>query len=131
MPTEFAAHGNATTRVRSESSDVEVGEVDAALVVDVGEAHDDPKVVLQLEPRRDVRVVVEPRDDDLVAGPQSSRATVRVSAKLSVDMFGPKITSSAPQPRNPAAASRASAMSASVRRLVSYGPLVFALDSRR
>ena len=46
---------------------LEVGEVDVAVVRDVGEAHDEAEVVGQLEPRRDVAVVVEARDDDLVA----------------------------------------------------------------
>ncbi len=40
---------------------LEVGEVV------VGETHDDPDVVLKLQPGRDVGVVVEPRADDLVA----------------------------------------------------------------
>jgi hypothetical protein len=55
VPTEFAATGKPTTRVRSES----FGEP--------GDADDDPEVVRELEPGRDVAVVVERRDDDLVA----------------------------------------------------------------
>ena len=42
-------------------------EVEPALVVDIGEAHGQVAVVRELEPRRDVAVVVEPRADDLVA----------------------------------------------------------------
>jgi len=45
-------------------------------------------------------------------------------------MFAPKIVSSGLQPRNSAPVSRAWVISASVLRLVSYGPLVFAFDSR-
>ena len=47
---------------------LEVGEIDVAVVRDVGEAHDEAEVMRQLEPRRDVAVVIEARDDDLVAG---------------------------------------------------------------
>ena len=43
-------------------------------------------------------------------------------------MFGPKTASSGAQPRKRPAVSRARWSSASVRRLVSYGPLVFAFD---
>ena len=60
----------------------------------------------------------------------NSRPTVRESAKFSVVMFGPKTVSSAAQPRKRPAVSRARASSASVRRLVSYGPLVFAFEVR-
>ena len=41
-------------------------EVEAALVVDLAEANDEVLVVRELEPRRDVAVVVELRDEDLV-----------------------------------------------------------------
>ena len=54
-----------------------------------------------------------------------------MSAKFSVVMFAPKTTSSGVQPRKPAPTRRDSSTSASVRRLVSYGPLTFAFDSRR
>ena len=60
-----------------------------------------------------------------------SRPAVRERAKLSVVMFGPKTISSGAQPRNRPAVSRAFASSASVRRLVSYGPLVFAFEVRK
>ena len=46
---------------------LEVGEVERAVVADVGEPHDEVVVAGELEPRRGVRVVVEPRHDDLVA----------------------------------------------------------------
>ena len=59
-----------------------------------------------------------------------SRATVRESANESVVMFGPKVTSSQAQPRKRPATSRERLSSASVRRLVSYGPLVFAFEVR-
>ena len=45
----------------------EVGEIDVAVVGDVGEADDEAEVVCQLQPGCDVAVVVEARDDDLVA----------------------------------------------------------------
>ena len=43
---------------------LEVGQIDVALVGDVGEADLEAQVVGQLEPRRDVPVVVEAGDDD-------------------------------------------------------------------
>ena len=46
---------------------LEVVEVEAAVLVDVDEPHDEALVVRELEPRRDVGVVVEARDEDLVA----------------------------------------------------------------
>ena len=99
--------------------------------MDVGEADGQVAVVGELEPGRDVRVVVELRDDDLVAGPALAAGRARESAKLSVVMFAPKIASSGAQPRKRAAVVRERSTSASVRRLVSYGPLTFAFDSRR
>ena len=51
-------------------------EVEAALVVDLAQAHDEPLVVRELEPRREVAVVVELRADDLVSGaPQTPGGT--------------------------------------------------------
>ena len=68
----------------------------------------------------------------MISSPASnSRPAVRESAKLSVVMFGPKTISSLLEPRNRAAVARARSNSTSVRRLVSYGPLTFAFDSRR
>ena len=55
----------------------EVVEVEPAVVVDVAEPYDEPAVVGQLEPRRDVRVVVEPRHDDLVPGGPVPRRRAR------------------------------------------------------
>ena len=52
-------------------------------------------------------------------------------AKVSVVMLGPKTTSSLSQPRKSAMAARASAMTASVRRLVAYAPQVLALEFAR
>ena len=49
---------------------LEVLEVEREVVVHAGEADDDAEVVRELEPGRDVRVVVELRADDLVAGLQ-------------------------------------------------------------
>ena len=45
----------------------EVVVVERAVLLDLREADDDAEVALELEPGSDVRVVVEPRDDDLVA----------------------------------------------------------------
>ena len=67
----------------------EVVEVERRVLVDPDEADDEAEVVRELEPGGDVRVVVEPGDEDLVAC-RNSRAAVRVSAKLSVVMFAPK-----------------------------------------
>ena len=67
VPTEFAATGNATTRVRSGELGLEIGVVDLELVRQAGDVHDEAEIVRELEPRRDVRVVVERGDDDLVA----------------------------------------------------------------
>src|SRR6266516_4615937 len=61
----------------------------------------------------------------------SSRPAARESAKFSVVMFAPNATSSAPQPRNPAATRRASPTRRSLRTLVSNGPPRFAFDPRR
>ena len=47
---------------------LEVVEVERRVVMDVDESHGQILVVGELEPRRYVRVVVELRDDDLVAG---------------------------------------------------------------
>ena len=47
---------------------LEVVHVEPAVLVDVDEADDEIAVVRQLEPGRDVAVVVEPRDEDLVTG---------------------------------------------------------------
>jgi hypothetical protein len=61
----------------------------------------------------------------------SSRPIVLEREKLSVVMFGPNTTSSQAQPRNRPAVSRDRRAISSVRRLVSYGPLVFAFESRK
>ena len=47
---------------------LEVVEVEPASSSTLGEADDQVEVARELEPRRDVAVVVELRDDDLVAG---------------------------------------------------------------
>jgi hypothetical protein len=56
---------------------LEVVEVERAVVVDVGEADDQAEIVRELQPGRHVRVVVEPGDDDLVAGMQLARSRAR------------------------------------------------------
>ena len=67
MPTAFDAHGNATTRVPLGEQRAQVVEVEAALVVDLAETDRQTLVVRELEPRRDVAVMVELGADDLVA----------------------------------------------------------------
>jgi hypothetical protein len=57
--------------VRDERPEMVV--VDLEVVCEVREPHDDPEIVGDLEPRRDVSVVVEFRDHDLVARPQRPR----------------------------------------------------------
>src|ERR671918_1785754 len=52
--------------VRRAEEDVQVG--GGFLLPQVGEGYDEGGVVREFEPRRDVAVVVQPRDDDLVAG---------------------------------------------------------------
>ena len=52
-------------------------EVEAALVVDAREVHHEAAVVRELEPRRDVAVVVELRADDLVAFAPVARRRAR------------------------------------------------------
>src|SRR5262249_31899115 len=56
---------------------------------------------------------------------------VRVKGKCRGVMFAPKIVSSGAHPRKSAAESRDCVISASVRRLVSYGPPTFAFASRK
>ena len=77
VPTAFDAHGNATTRVRSDSSERRWSRSEPALVVDLGEPHDQALVVRELEPRRDVAVVVELRADHLVARDPLARRRAR------------------------------------------------------
>ena len=74
--------------------------VERKVVEDLDLADDDAEVVLQGEPGCDVAVVVELRHEHLVAAPSSSRASARVSRKLSDVMLCPKATSSPEQPRN-------------------------------
>jgi hypothetical protein len=61
----------------------------------------------------------------------SSRPSVRVSMKLSVVMFCPNTTSSGAHDSSSAAASRESASTASVCRLVAKKPPAFAFAWRR
>ena len=56
---------------------LEIVVVEREVVVDVDEADDDAEVVLQLEPRRDVGVVVEPRHEHLFALAQRARERAR------------------------------------------------------
>ena len=67
VPTAFDATGKATTLCALGELALEVAEVERRVLVDVDEAHLEALVVRELEPGRHVRVVVEPRDDDLVS----------------------------------------------------------------
>ena len=74
-------------------------------------------VVRDLQPRRDPGVVS--RQDTRISSPGAkARAAVRDSAKFSVVMFGPKITSCGSQPRNLAALCSASSRIFPARMLV-------------
>ena len=55
----------------------EIVEVEREIVVHAGEADDDAEILGEREPGRDVRVVVEPRADDLVALAQRARERPR------------------------------------------------------
>ena len=74
----------------------EVRDVEAAVVVDLGEAHREAACRGPARARGRRSVVVESRADDLVARRQS-RPAVRDRAKLSVVMFAPNATSSMPR----------------------------------
>ena len=67
------ADGVRSPRERDDASSIpeqrpQLVEVEPAFVVDVREAHRQALVAGQLEPRRDVAVVIEARADDLVSG---------------------------------------------------------------
>jgi hypothetical protein len=66
VPTAFEARVNAATFVRSDSAEVERH----VLVPDVHPPDRRAGVPSREDPRSDVRVVVQARDDDLVAGPE-------------------------------------------------------------
>ena len=86
-----------------------------------GDAHLQPLVRRELDPRRDAAVVVELRRQDLVAAPRSRAPAAREIAKSSVVMFIPNEISSGEQPRNRPASSFARARIASTARPVAYG----------
>ena len=108
---------------------LQVVEVERRVVVDVDEVDGQTLVVRELEPRRHVRVVVELRDDDLVAlAPgaagrprqrKGERRHVRAEDRL-LRRAAQEVAGREPRLRRRAL---------SVRRLVSYGPLTFAFDS--
>ena len=108
----------------------EVVEVEREVVVHAGEADDDAEVLLQRQPRGDVRVVVEPRADDLVAALELPAERAR-EQEVERRHARPDATSSGWQERKRPAAMRARSISSIVRTLVSYGAPMFALSSRR
>ena len=93
-PVAFEASANATTRVRSLELPLEVVVVDRQLVGRRRDAHLEPLVGRELDPRRDAAVVVELRRQDLVARARSRAPAARESAKSSVVMFIPNEISS-------------------------------------
>ena len=129
-PDAFDASGNATTRVRSLELRLEIVEVERRVVAELDELHGEIEVVRELEPRRDVPVVVELRREDLVAGAElaADRARQREVERRHVLAEDDLVRRA---PRNLAAASRAFATSASLRTLASNAPPRFAFDSRR
>ena len=105
-------------------------EVEPALVVDVAEPYDEPASWASSS-HGETLASWSSRVTTTSSPAAQSRAAARVSAKFSVVMFGPKITSSAVAPRSSAAACRAPVTSASDRSDVSKGPPRFAFASRR
>ena len=107
VPTAFDAHGNATTRVRSFSSERELVEIEPALVVDVGEPHG--QVLGRARARATARRCRRGRAACRRSRrrPAHSREAARESAKLSVVMFAPNATSSGGRVRGTAPPSRA------------------------
>ena len=113
VPSALEASVKATTLGALASEGLDVAGVERAVRPDRRLAHHEPVVLGHLDPRRDVGVVVELGDDDLVAR-RRVRATAWASRKLSVVMFGPKAISSGALPVRAAAAPRAAATSAAV-----------------
>ena len=121
--------GDDARPVREQPGEIVV--VDLELLGDAGDAHDDPEVVGELEPRSDVRVVVELGDDDLVARAQRPRESAR---EQEVECRHARPEGDLVRASNRGRTRRARgalATSSSVRRLVSYGAPMFAFDSRR
>ena len=96
----------------------EVVHVERRVLVQSDEAHDEAEVVRELEPGGDVRVVVEPGDDDLVAGAELTSRGARQREVERRHVRRRTRSSSASQPRKRAAVSCACSISASVRMLV-------------
>jgi hypothetical protein len=132
VPTALDASPTATTRVRGPIARSRSRQVQGAVVLaDPDPADRDAALFLEGEPRGDVGVVVQPRDDDLVAG-FSVRPIARLTAKVRVVMFWPNTTSSGPPaPRKSAAATWASARIASLSSLVAKAPSWLAFDRSR
>jgi hypothetical protein len=94
---------------------LQVVEVERAVLVDVDEADGEAEIVSDREPRRDVRVVVEPGYEDLVAGAKAvarERAREAVSGVSSRKRISRASPSSSTGPGTPAAAGRAGTGSA-------------------
>ena len=115
VPIALLAAVSATSRVRSGQQLVVLpGRQLAGLDVHLRPADLDAGLLGELQPRPDVRVVVEPAEHDLVAGapgPGQRRANVQVR----VVMFGPRTTPAGTPPTRSATAVRAPETSASVR----------------
>ena len=110
---------------------LEVGVVDFQIVGQSCDADGDVHVMRDLEPRRDVGVVVERRVDDLVAraqGPRERAAEEEVERGHALPERGLVRRAAEEADR---AVSCARSTSSTVRMLVSYGAPMFALSSRR
>ncbi len=78
MPTAFDASVKATTRVRVVDQPLELVEVEIEAGLDDADlVHDEAAILRDEQPWRDVRVVVEPGRDDLVARLERARDRVR------------------------------------------------------
>ena len=132
VPTEFAATGKATTRVRSESCRLEIVVVELEIVVQ-----------RRRRGRRRPRSCASSSHGETLASwssavttisspSRSVRANARVRRKLSAVMLCPNAVSPGEQPRNDAGRLvRERRRAPSCARLVSYGAPMFALSSRR
>jgi hypothetical protein len=96
---------------------LQVREVERGVVVQPDVPDHQVPVVRDLQPGGDPGVVIQAGHQISSPG-WKARAAVRDSAKFSVVMFGPKITSSGSQPRNRAALCSASSRICPTRMLV-------------
>ena len=122
VPTALEAAVTATQRVRGDST-ASTAAAGSSRVSRSGSAKrtSTPGAGGGDEPRRDVRVVVQARADDLVARLQRPAAAAE-KRMVSAVIEGPKTTPSAPAPSSRATEARASSTSASVRSAARNAP---------